>query len=107
MVASILGMWLFSLQHRFETTQWTVRGVWSLVDAALRRSTSARAKLPGRRSSRGAIAAASDAYHPRRRLTASFLTLWNARDVVGSCGSRCVTHNAGKQCPLFSLPAEK
>jgi omega-6 fatty acid desaturase (delta-12 desaturase) len=38
-VASILGVWLFSLQHRFETAHWTVRGEWSFVDAALRGSS--------------------------------------------------------------------
>jgi omega-6 fatty acid desaturase (delta-12 desaturase) len=34
-VASILGVWLFSLQHRFETAHWTATGDWSFVDAAL------------------------------------------------------------------------
>jgi omega-6 fatty acid desaturase (delta-12 desaturase) len=34
-VASILGVWLFSLQHRFETARWTAKGDWSFVDAAL------------------------------------------------------------------------
>ena len=34
-VASILGVWLFSLQHRFETAHWTVRRDWNFVDAAL------------------------------------------------------------------------
>ncbi len=34
-VASILGVWLFSLQHRFETARWTDRGKWSFVEAAL------------------------------------------------------------------------
>jgi acyl-lipid omega-6 desaturase (Delta-12 desaturase) len=38
-VASILGVWLFSLQHRFETAHWTVREEWSFVDAALRGSS--------------------------------------------------------------------
>lgn len=38
-VASILGVWLFSLQHRFDTAHWTVRGQWSFVDAALRGSS--------------------------------------------------------------------
>ena len=38
-VASILGVWLFSLQHRFETAHWTVRSEWSFVDAALRGSS--------------------------------------------------------------------
>jgi omega-6 fatty acid desaturase (delta-12 desaturase) len=34
-VASILGVWLFSLQHRFETARWTSRGDWKFVAAAL------------------------------------------------------------------------
>jgi omega-6 fatty acid desaturase (delta-12 desaturase) len=34
-VASILGVWLFSLQHRFETARWTARGDWNFVAAAL------------------------------------------------------------------------
>lgn len=34
-VASILGVWLFSLQHRFETAHWTTRQNWNFVDAAL------------------------------------------------------------------------
>jgi omega-6 fatty acid desaturase (delta-12 desaturase) len=38
-VSSILGVWLFSLQHRFETARWTVKGDWSFVDAALEGSS--------------------------------------------------------------------
>lgn len=38
-VASILGVWLFSLQHRFETAHWTARKEWTFVDAALRGSS--------------------------------------------------------------------
>ena len=34
-VASILGVWLFSLQHRFETSRWLGRRDWSFVEAAL------------------------------------------------------------------------
>ena len=34
-VASILGVWLFSLQHRFETARWTAKSEWSFVPAAL------------------------------------------------------------------------
>lgn len=34
-VASITGVWLFSLQHRFETARWTARSDWRFVDAAL------------------------------------------------------------------------
>ena len=36
-VASILGVWLFSLQHRFETSRWLGHGDWSFVEAALER----------------------------------------------------------------------
>jgi omega-6 fatty acid desaturase (delta-12 desaturase) len=35
-VSSILGVWLFSLQHRFETSVWTPKAEWNYVDAALR-----------------------------------------------------------------------
>lgn len=38
-VASILGVWLFSLQHRFDTARWTTRSNWSFVDAALQGSS--------------------------------------------------------------------
>ncbi|MFI5000001.1 MAG: fatty acid desaturase family protein [Reyranellales bacterium] len=34
-VASILGVWLFSLQHRFETARWSTDGEWSFVAASL------------------------------------------------------------------------
>ena len=34
-VSSILGVWLFTLQHRFDTAKWTHRGSWRYVDAAL------------------------------------------------------------------------
>ncbi len=34
-VASIVGVWLFTLQHRFETAQWTSEKQWSFIDAAL------------------------------------------------------------------------
>ena len=34
-VASILGVWLFTLQHRFETARWTNREQWRFVGAAL------------------------------------------------------------------------
>ncbi len=34
-VSSILGVWLFSLQHRFETARWTTRTDWNFIDAAL------------------------------------------------------------------------
>jgi omega-6 fatty acid desaturase (delta-12 desaturase) len=38
-VASILGVWLFSLQHRFETARWTAKSEWSFVPAALHGSS--------------------------------------------------------------------
>jgi omega-6 fatty acid desaturase (delta-12 desaturase) len=34
-VASILGVWLFSLQHRFETARWSAEGDWSFIRASL------------------------------------------------------------------------
>ena len=34
-VASIVGVWLFTLQHRFETAQWRNEVQWSFTDAAL------------------------------------------------------------------------
>jgi omega-6 fatty acid desaturase (delta-12 desaturase) len=34
-VASILGVWLFSLQHRFETARWTTKSEWNHLEAAL------------------------------------------------------------------------
>jgi omega-6 fatty acid desaturase (delta-12 desaturase) len=34
-VASILGVWLFTLQHRFAGARWSGRGDWRFVDAAL------------------------------------------------------------------------
>ena len=33
--ASIIGVWLFSVQHRFEHTHWAQRGEWRFGDAAL------------------------------------------------------------------------
>jgi acyl-lipid omega-6 desaturase (Delta-12 desaturase) len=38
-VSSILGVWLFSLQHRFETSRWLGHGEWSFVEAALEGSS--------------------------------------------------------------------
>ncbi len=38
-VASILGIALFSLQHRFETARWTEKGNWNFVEAALEGSS--------------------------------------------------------------------
>src|SRR5205807_4148234 len=38
-LASIIGVWLFSVQHRFERTLWASDANWSFVDAALRGSS--------------------------------------------------------------------
>ena len=38
-VASILGVWLFSLQHRFETARWTRRADWDPADASMEASS--------------------------------------------------------------------
>jgi acyl-lipid omega-6 desaturase (Delta-12 desaturase) len=38
-LASIAGVWLFSVQHRFEQTLWTRQGRWRWVDAALQGSS--------------------------------------------------------------------
>jgi omega-6 fatty acid desaturase (delta-12 desaturase) len=38
-VASILGVWLFSLQHRFETARWTRREDWNPLDASMEASS--------------------------------------------------------------------
>ncbi len=38
-LASIVGVWLFSIQHRFEETLWTRGDSWNLVAAALRGSS--------------------------------------------------------------------
>lgn len=34
-VASILGVWLFSLQHRFEGSRWSTKSEWNHLEAAL------------------------------------------------------------------------
>ena len=34
-VSSVLGVWLFSVQHRFETSHWSPRSDWHFVEAAL------------------------------------------------------------------------
>jgi acyl-lipid omega-6 desaturase (Delta-12 desaturase) len=34
-VASIIGVWLFSLQHRFETAHWTRRAEWNPANASM------------------------------------------------------------------------
>jgi omega-6 fatty acid desaturase (delta-12 desaturase) len=38
-VGSILGVWLFSLQHRFETAHWMRRAEWNAAEASLRGSS--------------------------------------------------------------------
>lgn len=38
-VASIVGVWLFSLQHRFETAHWKRREDWDASDAAMHASS--------------------------------------------------------------------
>lgn len=38
-VASIMGVWLFSLQHRFETARWARRGAWDPSDASMEGSS--------------------------------------------------------------------
>jgi omega-6 fatty acid desaturase (delta-12 desaturase) len=43
--AAIIGVWLFSVQHRFENTHWTRAQDWSAEDAALHGSSYLR--LPG------------------------------------------------------------
>jgi omega-6 fatty acid desaturase (delta-12 desaturase) len=41
-VASIIGVWLFSVQHRFERTLWVSDANWSFAEAALRGSSHLR-----------------------------------------------------------------
>jgi acyl-lipid omega-6 desaturase (Delta-12 desaturase) len=38
-VASIVGVWLFSLQHRFETARWTRREDWNAAEASMEGSS--------------------------------------------------------------------
>lgn len=38
-VASTVGVWLFSLQHRFDTARWTRREEWSASDASMEASS--------------------------------------------------------------------
>ena len=103
-VASILGVWLFSLQHRFETARWTAKSEWSFVEAALDGSSWFRLpralhwltgnigfhhvhhlnpRVPNYR-----LSEAHEAVHAlrpiqplplRRSLAAPFLTLWDER----------------------------
>ena len=39
LLASIIGVWLFSVQHRFERTHWASEANWSFATAALRGSS--------------------------------------------------------------------
>ncbi len=38
-IAAIVGVFLFSVQHRFETTLWARRGEWNSIDASLKGSS--------------------------------------------------------------------
>jgi acyl-lipid omega-6 desaturase (Delta-12 desaturase) len=38
-VAGVIGVWLFFIQHQFEDTFWAADGAWSVQDAALRGSS--------------------------------------------------------------------
>ncbi|MBS0538731.1 MAG: fatty acid desaturase [Proteobacteria bacterium] len=38
-VTSIVGVWLFTLQHRFETAHWAHRGEWDFADASMEGSS--------------------------------------------------------------------
>ena len=38
-ITSVVGVWLFSVQHRFEETQWSRQADWNLVQAALHGSS--------------------------------------------------------------------
>lgn len=39
LLSSIVGVWLFSVQHRFEDARWMRRGDWNFADAALKGSS--------------------------------------------------------------------
>jgi omega-6 fatty acid desaturase (delta-12 desaturase) len=45
-VSSVLGVWLFSVQHRFEAAHWSPRSDWRFVDAALGGSSWLRLPAP-------------------------------------------------------------
>jgi len=45
-VSSVLGVWLFSVQHRFDAAHWTPRSEWRFVDAALEGSSWLRLPRP-------------------------------------------------------------
>jgi acyl-lipid omega-6 desaturase (Delta-12 desaturase) len=38
-ISTIVGVWLFSIQHRFEGASWARREEWNLADAALKSSS--------------------------------------------------------------------
>ncbi|MGE3933886.1 MAG: fatty acid desaturase, partial [Rhodospirillaceae bacterium] len=38
-ISAVFGVWLFSLQHRFETTLWARQDAWNVIAAALRGSS--------------------------------------------------------------------
>jgi acyl-lipid omega-6 desaturase (Delta-12 desaturase) len=38
-ITTVVGVWLFSVQHRFETARWMRRGEWNFADAALEGSS--------------------------------------------------------------------
>ncbi len=122
-VASILGVWLFSLQHRFDTARWTVKGDWSFVDAALDGSSwldlpaaghwltgnigfhhvhHLNPRVPSYRLSEAHRAVLRARPVPpltvRRGLAAMFLTLWDEQ------GGRLVRFRDVKQPPLTLEP---
>ncbi|MCW5733562.1 MAG: fatty acid desaturase [Enhydrobacter sp.] len=45
-VAAVLGVWLFSVQHRFETALWSPRSEWRFVEAALGGASWLRLPVP-------------------------------------------------------------
>ena len=45
-IASIVGVWLFSLQHRFEGVQWLRRDQWNAVEASLHGSSNLQLPRP-------------------------------------------------------------
>ena len=45
-LASIVGVWLFSLQHRFARAHWSRRAEWTVTDASLRGSSFLRLPAP-------------------------------------------------------------
>jgi omega-6 fatty acid desaturase (delta-12 desaturase) len=45
-IASIVGVWLFSLQHRFEGVHWLRRDQWNAAEASLQGSSYLRLPRP-------------------------------------------------------------